>query len=184
MWGSEGRRLRLTPSSAGPWGLTWFLCRYLQARGLDLSRVRTCVVVAEERPRIALTQSFSKLFKDLGLHPRAVSTSFGCRVNLAICLQVRFADITVRSWKLPGWARPTGSRRLPGLMLSYLQKRSFSHTHAVGADICVFTLQSAFVSIFVTSIHSPYCVLEHCNFCDRRNSLSRPLLSDFLKIRY
>ncbi|XP_047445733.1 disco-interacting protein 2 homolog C isoform X2 [Mugil cephalus] len=59
----------------------------LKARGVDLSRVRTCVVVAEERPRISLTQSFSKLFKDLGLHPRAVSTSFGCRVNLAICLQ-------------------------------------------------------------------------------------------------
>uniref|UniRef100_A0A4W4GE26 Disco-interacting protein 2 homolog Ca n=1 Tax=Electrophorus electricus TaxID=8005 RepID=A0A4W4GE26_ELEEL len=59
----------------------------LKSRSLDLSRVRTCVVVAEERPRIALTQSFSKLFKDLGLHPRAVSTSFGCRVNLAICLQ-------------------------------------------------------------------------------------------------
>uniref|UniRef100_A0A8C7L3Z6 Disco interacting C n=1 Tax=Oncorhynchus kisutch TaxID=8019 RepID=A0A8C7L3Z6_ONCKI len=59
----------------------------LKSRGLDLSRVRTCVVVAEERPRIALTQSFSKLFKDLGLHPRAVSTSFGCRVNLAVCLQ-------------------------------------------------------------------------------------------------
>uniref|UniRef100_A0A672HJ01 DMAP1-binding domain-containing protein n=1 Tax=Salarias fasciatus TaxID=181472 RepID=A0A672HJ01_SALFA len=59
----------------------------LKARGLDLSRVRTCVVVAEERPRIALTQSFSKLFKDLGLHPRAVSTSFGCRINLAVCLQ-------------------------------------------------------------------------------------------------
>ncbi|XP_034878344.1 disco-interacting protein 2 homolog C [Mirounga leonina] len=66
----------------------------LKARGLDLSRVRTCVVVAEERPRIALTQSFSKLFKDLGLHPRAVSTSFGCRVNLAICLQPH------RLWKL------------------------------------------------------------------------------------
>ncbi|KAM6919080.1 disco-interacting protein 2 homolog C isoform 1-T1 [Xenentodon cancila] len=68
----------------------------LKSRGLDLSRVRTCVVVAEERPRIALTQSFSKLFKDLGLHPRAVSTSFGCRVNLAICLQPhrlgKFAD--------------------------------------------------------------------------------------------
>ncbi|XP_072297869.1 disco-interacting protein 2 homolog C isoform X2 [Eucyclogobius newberryi] len=59
----------------------------LKSRGVDLSRVRTCVVVAEERPRIALTQSFAKLFKDLGLHPRAVSTSFGCRVNLAICLQ-------------------------------------------------------------------------------------------------
>uniref|UniRef100_A0A8C1YE69 Disco-interacting protein 2 homolog Ca n=1 Tax=Cyprinus carpio TaxID=7962 RepID=A0A8C1YE69_CYPCA len=63
------------------------VCVCVCSRGLDLSRVRTCVVVAEERPRIALTQSFSKLFKDLGLHPRAVSTSFGCRVNLAICLQ-------------------------------------------------------------------------------------------------
>uniref|UniRef100_A0AAR2L3B1 DMAP1-binding domain-containing protein n=1 Tax=Pygocentrus nattereri TaxID=42514 RepID=A0AAR2L3B1_PYGNA len=60
----------------------------LKARGLDLSRVRTCVVVAEERPRISLTQSFSKLFKDVGLHPRAVSTAFGCRINLAVCLQV------------------------------------------------------------------------------------------------
>uniref|UniRef100_A0AAX7SVN4 DMAP1-binding domain-containing protein n=1 Tax=Astatotilapia calliptera TaxID=8154 RepID=A0AAX7SVN4_ASTCA len=59
----------------------------LKARGLDLSRVRACVVVAEERPRMALTLSFSKLFKDLGLHPRSVSTAFGCRVNLAICLQ-------------------------------------------------------------------------------------------------
>uniref|UniRef100_A0A672NXA4 Disco-interacting protein 2 homolog C-like n=1 Tax=Sinocyclocheilus grahami TaxID=75366 RepID=A0A672NXA4_SINGR len=57
------------------------------ARGMDLSRVRSCVVVAEERPRVALTQSFCKLFKDVGLHPRAVSTAFGCRVNLAICLQ-------------------------------------------------------------------------------------------------
>lgn len=58
--------------------------------------MRTCVVVAEERPRIALTQSFSKLFKDLGLHPRAVSTSFGCRVNLAICLQVGFLGVRHR----------------------------------------------------------------------------------------
>uniref|UniRef100_A0A671L0K5 Disco-interacting protein 2 homolog C-like n=1 Tax=Sinocyclocheilus anshuiensis TaxID=1608454 RepID=A0A671L0K5_9TELE len=59
----------------------------LKARGMDLTRVRSCVVVAEERPRVALTQSFCKLFKDVGLHPRAVSTAFGCRVNLAICLQ-------------------------------------------------------------------------------------------------
>ena len=69
----------------------WFnmyVCAVSQARGLDLSRVRTCVVVAEERPRISLTQSFSKLFKDVGLHPRAVSTAFGCRINLAVCLQV------------------------------------------------------------------------------------------------
>ncbi|MGH0187821.1 UNVERIFIED_CONTAM: hypothetical protein FKN15_026512 [Acipenser sinensis] len=59
----------------------------LKARGINLSCVRGCVVVAEERPRILLTQSFSKLFKDLGLSPRAVSTSFGSRVNLAISLQ-------------------------------------------------------------------------------------------------
>lgn len=60
-----------------------------QMKGVNLSCVRTCMVVAEERPRIALTQSFSKLFKDLGLSARAVSTTFGCRVNVAICLQVR-----------------------------------------------------------------------------------------------
>ncbi|EEC00690.1 disco-interacting protein, putative, partial [Ixodes scapularis] len=59
----------------------------LKQRGVNLSCVRTCVVVAEERPRIALTTSFSKLFSGLGLSPRAVSTSFGCRVNVAICLQ-------------------------------------------------------------------------------------------------
>uniref|UniRef100_A0A8C2HPA5 Disco-interacting protein 2 homolog Ba n=1 Tax=Cyprinus carpio TaxID=7962 RepID=A0A8C2HPA5_CYPCA len=59
----------------------------LKARGVNLSCVRSCVVIAEERPRLALTQSFSKLFKDLGLSPRAVSTAFGARVNLAICLQ-------------------------------------------------------------------------------------------------
>uniref|UniRef100_A0A8C0L7C5 Disco interacting A n=1 Tax=Canis lupus dingo TaxID=286419 RepID=A0A8C0L7C5_CANLU len=62
-------------------------------RGVNLSCVRTCMVVAEERPRIALTQSFSKLFKDLGLPARAVSTTFGCRVNVAICLQVRPATL-------------------------------------------------------------------------------------------
>ncbi|XP_062862253.1 disco-interacting protein 2 homolog A [Trichomycterus rosablanca] len=59
----------------------------LRLRNINLSCVRTCMVVAEERPRITLTQSFSKIFKDLGLSPRAVSTTFGCRVNVAICLQ-------------------------------------------------------------------------------------------------
>lgn len=59
----------------------------LKARGVSLSCVRTCVVVAEERPRVALTTSFSKLFSSLGLSPRAVSTSFGCRVNVGLCLQ-------------------------------------------------------------------------------------------------
>ncbi|XP_026677952.1 disco-interacting protein 2 homolog B-like [Diaphorina citri] len=61
----------------------------LKARNIALGCVRTCVVVAEERPRIHLTSAFSKLFSALGLSPRAVSTSFGCRVNIAICLQVR-----------------------------------------------------------------------------------------------
>uniref|UniRef100_A0A8D0HMQ4 Disco interacting B n=1 Tax=Sphenodon punctatus TaxID=8508 RepID=A0A8D0HMQ4_SPHPU len=59
----------------------------LKARGIYLSCVRTCVVVAEERPRVSLTHSFSKLFKDIGLSSRAVSTTFGSRVNVAICLQ-------------------------------------------------------------------------------------------------
>uniref|UniRef100_H2ZBW5 DMAP1-binding domain-containing protein n=1 Tax=Ciona savignyi TaxID=51511 RepID=H2ZBW5_CIOSA len=59
----------------------------LKNRGLSLSHVRTCVIVAEERPRVRLTTNFTKLFRDLGLSPRAVSTAFGCRVNVAVCLQ-------------------------------------------------------------------------------------------------
>ncbi|GAB6019998.1 beta transducin [Chamberlinius hualienensis] len=59
----------------------------MKQRGVNLNCVRTCVVVAEERPRVALTSSFSKLFSSLGLSPRAVSTSFGCRVNVGVCLQ-------------------------------------------------------------------------------------------------
>uniref|UniRef100_A0A3P8URK7 Disco-interacting protein 2 homolog Bb n=1 Tax=Cynoglossus semilaevis TaxID=244447 RepID=A0A3P8URK7_CYNSE len=59
----------------------------LKARGVNLSCVRSCVVLAEERPRLSLAHSFSKLFKDVGLSPRAVSTAFGSRVNMAICLQ-------------------------------------------------------------------------------------------------
>ncbi|XP_039274285.2 disco-interacting protein 2 homolog C-like isoform X2 [Styela clava] len=59
----------------------------LKSRGISLSNVRTCVIVAEERPRIRLVSNFSKLYKDLGLSTRAITTSFGCRVNIAICLQ-------------------------------------------------------------------------------------------------
>ena len=78
----------------------------LKARGVGLACVRTLVVVAEERPRIALANtftqvrhqdsgimfvmfSFMQLFTPLGLSPRAVSTSFGCRQNIALCLQVK-----------------------------------------------------------------------------------------------
>ena len=81
----------------------------LQTRGINLSCIRTCVVVAEERPRIALQQSFSKLFKDIGLSPRAVSTTFGSRVNVAICLQV-----TIMKWCLWGGA---GSTNFHGLVV-------------------------------------------------------------------
>ncbi|KAL5005649.1 hypothetical protein ScPMuIL_016807 [Solemya velum] len=59
----------------------------LKARGINLSCVRTCCVIAEERPRIQLTTSFTKLFANLGLSPRAVSTSFGCRVSIGVGLQ-------------------------------------------------------------------------------------------------
>ncbi|XP_055854110.1 disco-interacting protein 2 isoform X12 [Episyrphus balteatus] len=59
----------------------------LKQRNVDLRCVRTCVVVAEERPRVQLTQQFCKLFQALGLNTRCVSTSFGCRVNPAICVQ-------------------------------------------------------------------------------------------------
>lgn len=59
----------------------------LKERGVNLSCVRTCVVVAEERPRVTLVTTFCKLFSVLGLSPRAVSTSFGCRVNVAVAVQ-------------------------------------------------------------------------------------------------
>ncbi|XP_062518678.1 disco-interacting protein 2 homolog C-like [Corticium candelabrum] len=59
----------------------------LQSKGINLACVRTCVVVAEERPRIILTSAFTALFAPLGLSSRAVSTSFGCRVNIALCSQ-------------------------------------------------------------------------------------------------
>ncbi|TNM89002.1 hypothetical protein fugu_005256 [Takifugu bimaculatus] len=67
--------------------LSLWLSTAQPARGVNLSCVRSCVVIAEERPRLALTHSFSKLFKDVGLSSRAVSTAFGSRVNLAVCLQ-------------------------------------------------------------------------------------------------
>ena len=59
---------------------------------MNLSCVRACCVIAEERPRITLTTSFTKLFASLGLTPRAVSTSFGCRVNVGIGLQVNTGE--------------------------------------------------------------------------------------------
>ncbi|KAK2905346.1 hypothetical protein Q8A67_007145 [Cirrhinus molitorella] len=55
--------------------------------GSQTEALWTCMVVAEERPCITLMQSFSNT-KYLGLSSWAVSTIFGCRVNVAICLQI------------------------------------------------------------------------------------------------
>lgn len=65
----------------------------LRQRGVNLSCVRTLCVIAEERPRLHLTTAFAKLFSGLGLSSRAVSTSFGCRVNVGICLQVCYRSL-------------------------------------------------------------------------------------------
>ena len=72
-----------------------FLFTFFQSKGVNLTCVRNCVVVAEERPRINLTTAFSTLFSGLGLSPRAVSTSFGCRVNVAICTQVKMLTSSI-----------------------------------------------------------------------------------------
>lgn len=70
-----------------------------QSRGINLSCVRMCVVVSEERPRTSLLSSFSALFSPLGLASHAVSASFGCRVNSVICLQV--SQIPLHSHSIP-----------------------------------------------------------------------------------
>ncbi|KAF1768453.1 hypothetical protein GCK72_000265 [Caenorhabditis remanei] len=59
----------------------------LKERGCNLAMLRSCVAIAEERPRIALMNSFCKLFAPLALNNRAISTSFSSRVNAAICMQ-------------------------------------------------------------------------------------------------
>ncbi|CAJ0578385.1 unnamed protein product, partial [Mesorhabditis spiculigera] len=59
----------------------------LKEKGLNLASVRTCVIVAEERPRVPLLSAFTTLFGSVGLSSRSVSTSFGCRVCPAICMQ-------------------------------------------------------------------------------------------------
>ncbi|THD26436.1 Disco-interacting protein [Fasciola hepatica] len=63
------------------------LMSQMKQRDLSLSSLRSLVVVAEERPRVQLIATFTKLFATFGLMSRAVSTSFGCRVNLSISLQ-------------------------------------------------------------------------------------------------
>ncbi|EDV26945.1 uncharacterized protein TRIADDRAFT_22640 [Trichoplax adhaerens] len=59
----------------------------LSGKGINLSSLRSCVVVAEERPRTSLISVFTALFSSLGLSNRAVKTTFGCRTNPALCSQ-------------------------------------------------------------------------------------------------
>jgi len=68
------------------WIYNCYFC-FLQPK-VDLSSVRSIIVTGEERPRMSLLSSFSHLFSQLGLSTKAVTASFGCRVNPAICLQV------------------------------------------------------------------------------------------------
>ena len=69
-----------TPSSLVP--------SFLQSKGVDLSSLRNCITISEERPRHSLLMSFAHLFSQLGLSQRAVSASFSCKVNSGVCLQV------------------------------------------------------------------------------------------------
>nr|CAD2186582.1 unnamed protein product [Meloidogyne enterolobii] len=62
------------------------LCQLME-KGINLSSLRNCIIIAEERPRVSLCNAFVKLFAPLGLSSRSVSTAFGCRVNPAICMQ-------------------------------------------------------------------------------------------------
>lgn len=50
------------------------------------------MIVSEERPRNQLMSSFCTLFGIVGLSPRALNASFGCRVNPMICFQVRISN--------------------------------------------------------------------------------------------
>ena len=59
----------------------------MKSKGISLTSLQSLVVVAEERPRVNMLSPFSVFFAPLGLNPRAISTSFGCRVNSAICIQ-------------------------------------------------------------------------------------------------
>ena len=93
---------------------------YFQAKGINLSCVRTCCVIAEERPRIHLTTSFTKLFANLGLSTRAVSTSFGCRVNVGISFPVShsvtsFTYLSANAVKQMRWVYKVGN--LAGIFL-------------------------------------------------------------------
>lgn len=87
------------PRGGGPCGLG--PCASRRRRGMHApsptdegrepaSCVRTCMVVAEERPRIAPHTVLLQAVQRSGpARAGAVSTTFGCRVNVAICLQVR-----------------------------------------------------------------------------------------------
>lgn len=68
---------------------------FLQMKEVTLENLRSLVIVSEERPRVNLTSLFTKIFAAVSLNPRAVSSSFGCRANLVMCLQVGFHLLTV-----------------------------------------------------------------------------------------
>ncbi|VDD74047.1 unnamed protein product [Mesocestoides corti] len=61
--------------------------KHVAMKEVSLENLRSLVIVSEERPRVNLTSLFTKMFAAVNLNSRAVSSSFGCRANLAMCLQ-------------------------------------------------------------------------------------------------
>ena len=57
----------------------------LKGRGINLTSLRNCVVVTEERARASFMSQFLLLFKPLGLNDKVLTSAFGCRVNPAVC---------------------------------------------------------------------------------------------------
>lgn len=57
----------------------------LKAKDIDIGSIRTCLIVAEERPKVQLINTFSTLAAELGLASECISTTFGCRSNVGIC---------------------------------------------------------------------------------------------------
>ena len=61
--------------------------QHMKSKGISLVSLQSLVVIAEERPRLNLLSPFFVFFAPLGLNSNVISTSFGCRVNSAICIQ-------------------------------------------------------------------------------------------------
>ncbi|CAD6200008.1 unnamed protein product [Caenorhabditis auriculariae] len=129
----------------------------LKERGCNLSSLRTLVAIAEERPRASLMAAFTRLFAPLGLNARAVSTSFGSRVNPAICMQGASGPDTTTVFEHPhSVALVESGKLLPGVKVaianpetrgqcadSHLGEIWVSCAHSAGSAFSVFGDESS-----------------------------------------